>query len=209
MSRAVNPRQRNTLPGQIAVALYRISQAVGRILRERGKQAGLSPAQVESLLFLKHARPQARTIGGLAERLGVSYATSSGVADALENKRLVRRAPLPDDQRVVSLRLTSEGTTQADRLEDLLDEIESAIDSLPDKDQAALRRATQAIVYRLQQAGYVKVYEMCWNCQFFRKNAHPDDPAGRHHCAFMDAPLPEEDTCFECPDFQPADVVGN
>jgi DNA-binding MarR family transcriptional regulator len=199
-----DPKHRNTPGGQISVALYRITQAIDLLLRERGKVMRLSPAQIHALLFLKYARPGVRTIGGLANRLGVSNATSSGVADALERKRLIRRAPLPEDQRVITIGLTSNGEDRAELLEDVLDEIESAVNALPDAEQAALLRAAQVIVRRLQTAGYVKVYEMCWGCQFFRRDAHPDDPGGPHHCAFMDAPLPEPNTYLECPDFAPA-----
>ncbi|MGQ9926297.1 MAG: MarR family winged helix-turn-helix transcriptional regulator [Chloroflexaceae bacterium] len=203
---AFNPKHRNTPGGRITIALYRITQAIEHLLRERGKDVHLSPAQIQSLLFLKYARPGVRTIGGLANRLGVTYATSSGVADALERKRLVQRKPLPEDQRVIMLELTSRGEGEAEALEDVLNEIEAAISALPDAEQAALLHASQAIVHHLQRAGYVKVYEMCWGCQFFQKWAHPEDPRGPHHCAFMDAPLPETSTYYECPDFVSAET---
>ena len=177
-----NPRHRNTPQGQITIAFYRITQAIDSLLRQKGKAMHLSPAQIQTLLFLKYARTGVRTIGGLAGRLGVTYATSSGVADALEAKRLIKRIPLPEDLRIITLRLTPQGESKAELL-----------------------GAAQAIVRRLQSAGYVRVYEMCWGCQFFRKDAHPNDPRGRHHCAFMDAPLSEPDSYLECPDFVSAD----
>lgn len=201
-----NPKHRDTPSGQITVALYRITQAIDHLLRERGKAEGLSPAQIQALLFLKFARRGVRTIGGLAQRLAVAYATASGVADALERKRLVERILSPEDQRVVTLRLTDAGEDEANMLENVLDEVEAAVNALPEVEQAALLHATQAIVRRLQRAGYIKVYEMCWHCQFFRRDAHPTDPRGPHHCAFMDAPLPEPDTYLECPDFVPMDI---
>lgn len=202
---AFNPKRRNTAGGRITIALYRITQAMDYLLRERGQVVHLSPTQIQSLLFLKHARPGVRTIGGLANRLEATYATASGVADALERKRLIKRAPLPEDRRVTTLELTPEGDGGAEMLEDVLDEIESAVNALPEAEQAVLLHATQAIVRHLQQAGYVRVYEMCWGCQFFQKDAHPSDPRGPHHCAYMDAPLPEPNTYLECPDFVPAE----
>ena len=200
-----NPKHRSTPGSQISIVLYRIAQAIDLLMRERGKVMGLSPTQIQSLLFLRYARPGVRTIGGLANRLGVTYATSSGVADALERKHLIQRVPLPEDQRVIMLGLTPQGESKAEMLGDVLDEIEAAVNSLPDAEQAALLRATQTIVRRLQTAGYVRVYEMCWGCQFFRRHAHLNDPRGPHHCAFMDAPLPEPNTYLECPDFVPVE----
>lgn len=200
-----DPRQRHTLAGRITIGLYRIGQAINYLLRQRGEARRLSPAQIQALLFLKYTRPGVRTIGGLAARLGTTYATASGVADALEHKQLARRQPLPTDRRTVTLTLTDMGETECRELEDVLDTIEAAIADLTPTDQEALLRATQAIVRRLQEAGLVQVYEMCWGCQFFRPYAHPDDPAGPHHCAFVDAPLPEAQTYLECPDFLPRD----
>jgi|SRR5581483_8670433 DNA-binding MarR family transcriptional regulator len=200
---AFNPQQRHTFSGQITIALYRITQAMERLLRERSQDAQLSPAQIHALLFLKYARPGVRTIGGLAQRLGSTYATTSGVADALERKKLIQRAPLPEDQRVITLGLTATGQSKVAQLEDVLDEIESAVNALPPPEQTALSHALQTIAQRLQDAGYVNVYEMCWGCQFFQRHARPDDPRGPHYCAFMNAPLSEPNTYLECPDFTP------
>jgi len=203
---AFNPRQRTTPAGQITVALYRVAQAIDHLLRERGKALRLSPAQIQSLLFLRFARPGVHTVGGLAQRLDVTSATASGVADALERKRLIRRKPLPEDRRIITLDLTPVGRRQTELLEDMLDEIEAAVNSLSAAEQSALRHAMQRVVQALQRAGYVHIYEMCWGCQFFRKDAHPSDPRGPHHCAFMDAPLAEPDTYLECPDFVAVDT---
>lgn len=197
-----NPRSRANHPaGSITIALYRIGQAMSHILRQRAELEQLSPTQIDALLFLKFARRGVHTIGGLAQRLASTYATASGVTDALERKQLVQRESAPDDARKVVLALTEQGQQRAGNLEDLLNEVEAAVTELPEVEQQALLRATQAIIRRLQAAGHVQVYEMCWGCQFFRRNAHPADPAGPHHCAFVNAPLAEPNTYSECPDF--------
>lgn len=203
-----DPRFRQSHPaGAAAIALYRISQAIGHLLRTRGEETKLSPAQMQALLFLRFARPGVHTIGGLAERLSVSYATTSGIADALERKQLIRRQTSPEDARTVTLALTETGNTQAMEVEHVLDDLEETIAQLPQQEQMALIHATQAIVRALQDKGHVRVYEMCWNCQFFRHNAHPEDAGGPHHCAFVDAPLPEPNTYRECPDFVPISTL--
>jgi DNA-binding MarR family transcriptional regulator len=203
-----DPRyRRDNLPGNITIALYRIGQAIAILLRRKGLAHGLSPTQVQALTFLAYARPGVRTIGGLAQRLACTLATASGVASALEGKGLVVREPWPQHRRTITLRLTPQGQTLAGQVDDALDELEAIIGELPDDEQAVLLRATQAIVRRLAEGGHVVIYEMCWDCGFFRAYAHPDDPAGPHHCAFMDAPLPEENTYTECPDFVPVEEM--
>jgi len=74
MSAFATAERNESLPARVTVALYRISQTMNHMLRARGEAAGLSPAQIQALLFLKYARPGVRTIGGLAERLGATYA---------------------------------------------------------------------------------------------------------------------------------------
>lgn len=203
-----NPRIRSgRLSGQIAIALYRIAQAIQIMMRRAGQTYGLSPAQTQALLFLAYARPGVRTIGGLAQRLQATLATVSEVVDALERKALIVREPWPGDRRVTGLRLTAAGRRRVVDLEHLLDDLEAAISELSEADQRTLHRAMQHIVRRMAEAGHVVVYEMCWGCAFFRPNVHPENPAAPHHCAFMDAPLPDADTYTECPDFIPREEV--
>lgn len=199
-----DPRHRaDNISGQIAIALYRVSQAIGYLFRKRGTEQNLSPAQIQALLFLHYSRMGVRTIGGLSSRLASSYATTSGVVDALENKGFVKRQPLPSDQRTITLQLTAAGIQKTGLVDDVLEVIESAISDLsPDKQQAFID-VMQHVVGRLQAAGHVEVYEMCWGCQFFRQDAHPETPNAPHHCAFVDAPLEEPSTLLECPDFIP------
>lgn len=142
-------------------------------------------------------------MGGLAKGMALAYPTTSAMVDALERKGLVQRQALESDRRTISLHLTPEGETLSGNLENLLDELEQAIQSLPQAQQEALNQAARQIVYRLNAAGYIHLHEMCWHCQFFRQNAHPNDPHRPHHCAFMDAPLAEADTYLDCPDFHP------
>ncbi|MFN3374315.1 MAG: MarR family winged helix-turn-helix transcriptional regulator [Chloroflexus sp.] len=203
-----DPRYRRTPAERSVVALYRIAQAIEILLRRRGKSARLTPTQIDTLLFLKYARPGVRTVGGLAQRLGVTYATASTVADGLERRGLLTRRVAGPDLRVVGLQLTEQGTTQVASLEGALDSLQAAIGELTLNEQAHFDQMLQVLVRSLQRAGVVQVYEMCWGCQFFRPNAHPDDPMMPHHCAFVDAPLPDGDTTFECPDFVPAASVN-
>lgn len=205
---AFNPRVRSERrSGQIAIALYRIAQSIKIMLRRAGQVYGLSAAQVQALLFLAYARPGVRTIGGLAQRLGTTLATVSEVVNALEHKGLVVRESWPADHRVIGLHLSGAGQQRVADLEHLLDDLEAVVEDLLPAEQESLHRALQDLVRRLAGEGYVVIYEMCWGCSFFRPNAHPENPAAPHHCAFMDAPLPEGDTYTECPDFVPREEV--
>lgn len=203
MATFFDPRARITPSAQAMIGLYRLAQGLQHRLRQRGQARGLSPAQVQTLLFLRYARPGVRTIGGLAQRLGCTVATASEVAAALERKGLLQRHPWEEDQRVITLSLTPAGEQEITALEGWLDDLETTLAALPPAQQHALRTAVQALVRTLQQAGDVVIYEMCWGCQFFRPYAHPETPQTPHHCAFVDTPLSDPHTYLECPDFIP------
>lgn len=198
-----DPRYRRSPTERSAVALYRVAQAIEALFRKRGKAFRLTPTQIDTLLFLKYARPGVRTVG-VAQRLGVTYATASVVVDGLERRGLVARRVAGPDLRVVGLALTEQGMARVAEVEGALDGLLAAIGELTPNEQAHFDQMLQVLVRSLQRAGAVQVYEMCWGCQFFRPNAHPDNPATPHHCAFVDAPLADGDTTFECPDFVPA-----
>ena len=52
--------------------------------------------------------------------------------------------------------------------------------------------------------GRIVPQRLCVTCLHFRPNAHPGDPAGPHHCAYVDAALSETDLRIDCPEHSEA-----
>jgi DNA-binding MarR family transcriptional regulator len=192
--------RQESVPGDLTVTLYRISQAVSQLLRDKGQAYGLSSTQIQALLFLAYARTGIRTIGGLAERLGCTPATASGVADALERKGLVVRRPRPHDRRTVTLHLTQDGVAMVSQVDDSLAELENVVRELPEAKQTALLQATTYVAHGLAERGWVKVYGTCRRCGNSRPDSVPGGP-GSSYCALMDAPVSDVDSHAECAHF--------
>lgn len=97
-------------PSQTAVA-FLLSQVGVRSAQEFARllePLGLSPADAGILRLLRQSagisqQELARTLGMHASRL-------VGIIDALESRRLLARAPNPDDRRLYSLHLTDAGS---------------------------------------------------------------------------------------------------
>ena len=207
---AFGPRRRaQDLPADLAMALFRVSQALNLMVRDAAGAQGLSPAQASALIFLRRGRPGVRNITGVAQRLGTTLATASGVVDALAAKGLVEKSRSAADNRVVRLALTSAGSEQAAQLEEMLEPLREVLAGLGPDEQRRLRELLARVINGLVARGIIRPYLICWQCRFFRPFAHPDNPAGPHHCAFMDAPLPAEHTYFECPDAEPVSELSN
>ena len=200
--------RQDNVPGNVAVTLYRIGQAVSQLLRDKGLAHGLSSAQVQALLFLAYARTGIRTIGGLADRLGCTPATASGVADALERKGLAIRKPWPQHRRTVTLNLTQDGIAMVAQVDDSLVELENIVCELPEAEQTALLQAASTIERGLAERGWVKIYGMCRKCGYFEPDSLAGD-LGSSYCALMDAPVSDLDSYMECARFTQMQAVSH
>ena len=60
------------------------------------------------------------------------------------------------------------------------------------------------LIRRLQTDGHIVPQRLCVTCVHFRPNAHQNNPAGPHHCAYVDMPLGDTDLRIDCPDHRGA-----
>jgi len=67
----------------------------------------LTIPQIKTLTLLRHHGPQ--RMGSIATFLGSTLSSSTSIIDRLVDKGLVKRAPDPDDRRVVICQLTPRG----------------------------------------------------------------------------------------------------
>jgi len=68
---------------------------------------GMTPSQLHSLMWIGHDRALSMKV--LAQRVGVTEKTITGVVDRMERDGLVQRVREPSDRRVVLVELTGEG----------------------------------------------------------------------------------------------------
>ncbi len=103
---------------------------------------GLSFARVRALRLLA-AEP--RTLRALAEALLADPPYVTLIVDDLEQQRLVRRTPHPEDRRAKLVQPTAAGRAAAARAEAILDEPPAALRDAPAKDLAALLRVLERL----------------------------------------------------------------
>ncbi len=192
------------LPARVAAGLAKLSLALRYQSWREATSYGLTPTQgqVLSWLHLLSARSR-RTPGELARALALTPATVSEVLNALERKGLVRRRPLAEDRRSVSIDLSEEGQRIAREATGWADFLASAVGSLSTTDQLALLRILIQLIRQLQEQGQIPVARMCVTCQFFRPFVH-QDAQRPHHCLYVDAPLGDGDLRLDCPDYEAA-----
>jgi DNA-binding MarR family transcriptional regulator len=188
---------------RIVKNLSLIAQAIKRASLTEGESLKLTPVQAQTILFIRHTRPDAASIGHLARSLATSHATAVGVVDALERRGLVERRPSDEDRRVTLLALSADGRAMAERLDGWNSTLTSSIESLDLTDRMWLVEGLGALVQRLSETGHVVVSEPCPGCIHFVADHRPgaDRP---HFCHVFGRHLSAEETEYECPKHTPA-----
>jgi DNA-binding MarR family transcriptional regulator len=92
-------------------------------------KSGISMTHLHILWLLEHHGDL--TMGRLAELVDVSLSNASGLIDRMEERGLVERVRVPDDRRVVLVRVSPEGARIRDEIEAIkLDQMRSILGNL-------------------------------------------------------------------------------
>jgi DNA-binding MarR family transcriptional regulator len=166
--------------------------------------SGLTPTQSQILAFIAARAAQNPRSGDAADALGITPQTASVAIAALAAKGLVAKVQDASDRRAASLRLTRQGEVAARVAAQWPDFLLAAVGELDKEERRLFLRILIKLIRRLQIDRQIVPQRLCVTCVHFRPNAHPNDPAGPHHCAFVNGPLAEADLRLDCPDHQGA-----
>lgn len=198
------PQKRTNSPqARVGIALFRLSQAIKKMSQMESDPHGLSPVQIQTLLFIHHTRHDVASMGALAQSIGTTHATAVGIVNGLIQKDLVQRKPKPEDRRVSLLSLTDKGKEVAANIESWGEALESAMNSIPDEILPSFELGMGAILASLQKAGYLYVAEPCLGCIHFRPSTGSEEYP--HYCEAIQKYLTHEDSLKECPEHTPQD----
>ena len=108
----------------------------------------LTPTQIHALMWLGNDGPT--HVGVLAQRIGITKKTITGVVDRLEDMKLVERARDAGDRRAVVARLTDRGTALYDRINRSVDQgLRRMLDLMEPEDQESLFGLLERVLKRL------------------------------------------------------------
>ena len=132
---------REELTGEILVDVSGLLHDLRCASTDRFVKHGVSMTQVHVLRQLE--QHGAMAMSRLADLLDVSVSNATGLIDRMVERGLVERVGVPDDRRVVLVRLAAGGLQALDQTEGIkLDQIRAICDRL---DDAQLQRISEAI----------------------------------------------------------------
>lgn len=190
--------QNQHLESRIVAALERLSQTFRVLLWEETKVLGISPMQIQILIFLNYHSLEKRKVSYLAGEFHLTKATISDAVKVLEQKGLVSRATEPTDSRSHTLHLTEEGLRLANQTSLFANPLLQTFRTLDAGQKIVLYNSLLQMIAQLQKAGIVSMQRMCFSCCF-----HEKTPNG-HFCHLLLLPLTDATLRLDCPEHEPA-----
>lgn len=188
--------QVNRTDSKIVVALERIAEAFRVLLWQEGKELGLSPIQIQLLIYLLYHAGEKSKVTYLALEFNLTKATVSDSIRVLIEKALVVKVQNDADSRSFSLALTPEGKKLAQKSSLFANALLAPINKLSVQQQDFLLLQLMNIMHGLNNAGVINVKRMCFNCRFHSRKG--DD----HYCNLLKQPLKTGDLRVDCPEHE-------
>ena len=186
-----------SLERKIVNGLERLSETLKALLWEKGKAHGISPIQIQILLFVPDHNPDLCNVSSLAREFNVTKATISDAVKVLLQKGLLRKDLSPTDNRRYNLLITSDGRKLVADLSDYSLSVLEEIGTFEQYELAGLFRTLSKLIYQLNQSGVIQVQRICFNCSHYR-----GDRRSRHFCSLLEMKLKSEDIRLDCPEFE-------
>lgn len=199
-----NFKDQETIERKISVGLERISQVLKTLIWSESATTGLSPIQIQFLVYLNY-RGEAK-VNDLADYFNLTPATVSEAVSTLEAKKLVLRERGVEDRRTVWLKLTARGKRLASKISSWANVLEDVVKVLSKDEKKVMLKALVNVIYEFQKRGLIKVSEICITCKYFRPNVHKS-ALKPHHCDFVGKPFGDVDLRIDCPDYEMAEEL--
>ncbi|MGB5821896.1 MAG: MarR family winged helix-turn-helix transcriptional regulator [Saonia sp.] len=192
-----DPNYQNTrIESKIVVALERISEAFRVLLWQEGKEHGLTPIQLQLLLFLKFHSPEQCKVNYLAKEFNLTKATISESIRLLTKKELIYKETDAMDTRSFSIYLTPKGTAIVSKTSSFSGAIEKPVHTLSELQKEVLFQSLVEMIEKLNKTGIITIQRMCFSCRFYVKGEEND------YCSLLKKTLHKQDIRIDCPEHE-------
>ncbi len=203
MPEIFNPKdQSDSVELKIVAALERVYEAFRSLLWQEGKARGLSPIQLQILVFLLYHKESQRRITYLASEFALTKATVSDSIGSLVQKGLIQKVRSTNDARALVLNLTEQGRTLAQQAAHFADQLQVPLAALSGSQRNDMLDALMRLIRNLHREGIITVQRMCFTCRFY-KDGHRE---ARHYCTLLQEALDAGQLRVDCPEHQAADA---
>lgn len=189
------------LSEKIAYGLGRISDVYKSLLWQQAKLHGISPIQIQILIYVEHNSPENCNVSNLAKVFQVTKPTISDAIRVLINKDYLLKDHSPTDSRRYNVVLTTKGNDLVKELSAYDQPIKSLFADYPEEKQLEIYQMLVQAVTQMNDAGIIQVQQNCFSCKFYSR-----DKSASHYCNLMQKPLEQGDIRLNCADHEVAEA---
>lgn len=192
-----NPnQQQKELSSKIVTGLERISEVFKVLLWEQAKFIGLSPIQIQILIFIAYHKEELCIVSHLAKEFNITKPTVSDAVKILDKKKLIIKDYASSDNRSYSIRLSLLGKKVVEQTSNFANPLKTQIESFNQTELNGIYKTLSELIYKLNQVGILSVQRSCYACKFHQKNGTKD------FCKLLDRVLQNQDIRIDCPEFE-------
>ena len=191
-----NTEYQEDITHKVIVGLERISEAFKVLLWEHAKVVGLSPIQIQILLFVAHHKLEMCTVSYLAQEFNITKPTVSDAVKVLLKKELIQKKTVTSDSRSYAIALTTKGKEILVQVEDFAMPIKQQLEGIDSAEVQQLYYSITKLIHGLNKSGVLSVQRNCHSCTFYEKNKNG------HYCNFLKKPLENHDLRLDCPEHE-------
>ncbi len=188
--------QQKDITSKIVVSLERISEAFKSLLWEYAKVIGLSPIQIQLLIFIAYHKPELCKVSQLADEFNITKPTVSDAVRILAKKGLIDKEYSEVDNRSYTISLTAKGKETVNSTERFAAPVKTTIESMAAKEQEMLYSSLNKLIFNLNAKGVLTIQRMCYGCRFYEKTT------SAHFCNLLEKELKTSEIRVDCPEFE-------
>ena len=182
---------------KILNGLERLTEALKSLIWEKAKEFGLSPIQIQILLFVSDHNKEICNVSYLAKEFNITKATISDAVRIMLKKELLEKDFSPMDNRRYNLMLTPKGKEHIGSLSGYASPILEELGNFDEKELYTVFNFISKLIFKLNQRNIIQVQRMCFNCKHYSGDRQSD-----HYCKFLESKLQKSEIRLDCNDFK-------
>lgn len=192
-----NPvQQQRDISSKIVAGLERISEVFKVLVWEKAKKVGLSPIQIQLLIFIAFHKQELCNVSHLAKEFNITKPTISDAIKVLDKKNMVLKDFSSSDSRSYTIQLSALGQEIVSETNDFANPLKTQIESFEPTDLETVFKTLSELIYQLNRNGILTVQRTCFGCTYYQKNKKMD------YCNLLEKELLNQDIRLDCSEFE-------
>ncbi len=192
-----NPKQQEAnLSDKIVVGLERIAEVFKVLLWEKAKSVGLSPIQIQILIFTAYHKQDLCNVSHFAKEFNVTKPTISDAIKVLDKKGMIIKDHSSADSRSYSITLSDVGHDIIAQTFNFSNPLKKQVDGFSQPELESLFETLSQLIFKLNKNGILRVQRTCFGCKYFEKNN------GINYCNLLQKPLETNEIRLDCLEFE-------